>query len=536
MGRYLNLGNAGFRAIRRGRYVDKTKMISYINSTLGTKEKLTCVSRPRRFGKSFTAQMLCAYYDKSCDSRELFQGLEIAQTEEFLQYLNKFNVIYLDVTWFISTVEKIEDTVKYLQREVVRELRDAFPDMTGEERSLPIALSDISDAADSRFIIIIDEWDALFRETRDQIELQKEYLQLLRGIFKSSLTDKMIEAAYMTGILPIKKYGTQSALTDFQEYTMIQPKFLAEYVGFTEKEVRSLCQEYKLDFDEAKKWYDGYSFSRVHSVYSPNSIMQAVKNGEFGDYWTETETYESLKYYIDMNLDGLQESIVSMLGGMRYRINTRTFQNDMLSIKSRDDVLTLLIHLGYLAYDSEEKEVYIPNQEVADEFKNAVEYSGWAGISDALRASERLLKVTLECDAKTVASELDKAHMENASILTYNDENALSCVITIAYYAAKSDYTLIREFPTGKGFADIVFLPRRKVNKPALLVELKWNQSAAGALAQIKNREYTGALRDYTGQLLLVGINYDKSRKKHECIIEKYATVQSCGTIPAKSI
>ena len=264
--------------------------------------------------------------------------------------------------------------------------------------------------------------------------------------------------------------------------------------------------------------------------------MQAVKNGEFGDYWTETETYESLKYYIDMNLDGLQESIVSMLGGMRYRINTRTFQNDMLSIKSRDDVLTLLIHLGYLAYDSEEKEVYIPNQEVADEFKNAVEYSGWAGISDALRASERLLKATLECDAKTVASELDKAHMENASILTYNDENALSCVITIAYYAAKSDYTLIREFPTGKGFADIVFLPRRKVNKPALLVELKWNQSAAGALAQIKNREYTGALRDYTGQLLLVGINYDKSRKKHECIIEKYATVQSCGTIPAKSI
>ena len=225
MGRYLNLGNAGFQAIRRGRYVDKTKMISYVNSTLGTKEKLTCVSRPRRFGKSFTAQMLCAYYDKSCDSRELFQGLEIAQTEEFLQYLNKFNVIYLDVTWFISTVEKIEDTVKYLQREVVRELRDAFPDMTGEERSLPIALSDISDAADSRFIIIIDEWDALFREARDQIELQKEYLQLLRGLFKSSLTDKMIEAAYMTGILPIKKYGTQSALTDFQEYTMNQPKF-----------------------------------------------------------------------------------------------------------------------------------------------------------------------------------------------------------------------------------------------------------------------------------------------------------------------
>ena len=320
--------------------------------------------------------MLCAYYDRSCSSEKLFQDLDIASSDDFETHLNHYPVIYLDITWFISTAEHITETVKYLQKEVMKELNDEYPGATEEQRSLPIALSDISDASGDKFIIIIDEWDALFREARADVDLQKEYLQLLRGLFKSSLTDKMIEAAYMTGILPIKKYGTQSALTDFREYTMIQPQRLAEYVGFTEKEVKELCEKFEMDFDEAKKWYDGYSFSKMHSVYSPNSIIQAIKNNEFGDYWTETETYESLKYYIDMDLDGLKEAIVSMLGGLHCKINTRTFQNDMLNINGKDDVLTLLIHLGYLAYDSEKKEIYIPNQEVADEFKNTVEFSG----------------------------------------------------------------------------------------------------------------------------------------------------------------
>lgn len=522
MSRYLNLGNAGFESIRKGLYVDKTMLIGYINGTLGTKEKLTCVSRPRRFGKSFATQMLCAYYDKSCDSRKLFQDLKIAKSEDFDTYLNQYDVIYLDITWFISTVGKITDTVKYLQREVVGELRKTFPSMTMEKNSLPIALSDISDMTGNKFIVIIDEWDALFREAKDHTELQKEYLQLLRGLFKSSLTDKMIEGAYMTGILPIKKYGTQSALTDFQEYTMIQPQLLAEYVGFTEMEVKELCQTYSIDFEEAKRWYDGYSFSRIPSIYSPNSIIQAIKNGEFSDYWTETETYESLKYYIDMNQDGLKEAIVSMLGGMRCKINTRTFQNDMLSIHSKDDVLTLLIHLGYLAYDSERKEVYIPNQEVADEFKNAVEYSDWEGISTALRASDQLLDATIRQDADAVATELDRVHMLNTSILSYNNENSLSCVITIAYYVAQKDYILIRECPAGKGFADIAFIPRQHTDKPAMIVELKWNTSARGAIEQIKENHYVGALEAYMDNLLMVGICYDKQSKKHECMIEKY--------------
>lgn len=403
MGKYLNFGNAGFQSIRKSRYVDKSGLIAFVNQTLGTKDNLTCVSRPRRFGKSFAAQMLCAYYDRSCDSEGLFRDLEIAQTCDFRKYLNQFYVIYLDITWFLSTIEDINETVRYLQMETIGELEEVFPLIKRERKSLPAALADVNMLYGQKFIVIIDEWDAPFREAKENIRLQEDYIRLLQGLFKSSQTDKVIEGAYMTGILPIKKYGTQSALTDFREYTMIQPKRLAEYVGFTEPEVQALCREYGMDFDEMKSWYDGYSFHRVSSVYSPNSVIEAVKNQEFGTYWTETETYESLKVYINMNLDGLRDAVVFMLGRGRCKISTRKFQNDMTSLRNKDDVLTLLVHLGYLAFDSEKSEVFIPNREAADEFKNAVEDKNWGVIADILSDSEKLLEAAIARDGKAVA-------------------------------------------------------------------------------------------------------------------------------------
>lgn len=522
MGMYLNLGNDGFQSIRKTCYVDKSGLIAFINSTLGTKDKLTCVSRPRRFGKSFAAQMLCAYYDRSCQSKELFLDLEIAKDTSFETYINKYDVIYLDITWFISNCQEIKKVVSFIQEQVVQELRTFYPDVKTEE-TLPMTLSRINEANGEKFIIIIDEWDALFREAKDDTELQKEYIQLLRGLFKSSQTDKMIEAAYITGILPIKKYGTQSALTDFREYTMIQPKKLARYVGFTEKEVKDLCQEYHMDFEDMKMWYDGYAFSREKSVYSPNSVIEAIKNEEYGTYWTETETYESLKSYINMNFDGLQDAIIRMLGGQRCKIITRKFQNDMTSISSKDDVMTLLVHLGYLAYDSLNQEVFIPNQEVADEFKNVIEDDvGWGIVARAIRESEQLLKDTLAGKAELVAEQIDKIHAANTSVLAYHDENSLSCVITIAYFSAQKDYKFVREMPAGKGFADLVFLPRKHTKQEALVVELKWNQSAEGAICQIKEKRYPDALESYQGPIVMVGINYDKKTKKHDCVIETY--------------
>ncbi len=529
MGKYLNPGNEGFRTIRKGKYVDKTGLIEYVNSTIDTTHKLTCFSRPRRFGKSFAAKMLCAYYDKSCDSTDLFADLKIAKNEEtFHEYLNKYDVIYLDITRFISTVKPINDIVKNIQSVVIDELKIAYPSCVREQETvLADALFSVSEETGGKFIIIIDECDALFREAKDDEALQKEYIQLLRGLFKGGIaTDKTIAAAYMTGILPIKKYGTESALTDFVEFSMTEPLILTEYIGFTEQEVVGLCDSNNVDFEEMKQWYDGYMFEDLASVYNPNSVMRAVSFKRIKNYWTQTESFESLKKYIEINMDGLKDDIVLMLGGQRVPVDISTFQNDITSFTTKDDVLTLLIHLGYLAYDQKKEEAYIPNREVSEAFRASVKGGKWRPVEETIKNAERLLEATLGGDAETVADALEKVHEECSSVLTYNDENSLACAVYIAYFTARNYYKIIRELPTGKGFADYAFIPGKDTDKPAMIIELKYDQDADTAIKQIYEKRYEGDLKEYFGNLLLVGINYDKdakgdNAKKHSCVIEK---------------
>ncbi|MCC8029438.1 MAG: ATP-binding protein [Lachnospiraceae bacterium] len=530
MGAYLNPGNSGFRTITNDIYVDKTGLIEYMNSTIDTPRRLTCISRPRRFGKSFAAKMLCAYYDRSCDSQTLFDGLEIAGSDSYKEFMNRYDVIYLDITGFISrSKNKGSGIIPDLQTAVIAELQDLFPDCIPEgETYLADALFSVSNRTKRKFIVIIDEWDALFREAKDDVNQQKEYVQLLRGLFKGgTITDETIAAAYMTGILPIKKYGTQSALTDFREFTMTNPAKLAGYAGFTEEEVRELCSEYGMDFEDMRTWYDGYSFHRVKHVYSPNSVINAVQNEEYRTYWTSSESWESLKDYITADFDGLKDAIVQMLGGQQIPVDTTTFQNDMTSFYSRDDILTLLIHLGYLAYDDAVKMVSIPNLEVSDAFRAAVKGSGWTEVNRSLMQSEQLLNATIRAEAESVAEALELAHETCTSSLAYNDENSLSCAIMLAYYTARNYYEIFRELPTGKGFADYAFIPRVGMDKPAMIIELKYNQSADSAIKQIHDNRYEGKLKGFGGRLLLVGINYDKDaiggeKKHHTCVIEEY--------------
>jgi len=528
MGIYLNPGNRGFQTILNGVYIDKTGLIDYVNQTINTPLKLTSFSRPRRFGKSFAAKMLCAYYDKSCDSRSLFDGLEISKKDSFDKYLNKYDVIYLDITRFISTTAVLKEIVVNLQAKVIEELREAYPGYIREEEEiLADALFAVSHKTGNQFIIIIDEWDALFREAKNNVTLQKGYVQLLRGLFKGgTATDETIAAVYMTGILPIKKYGTESALTDFQEFTMVAPDALAPYVGFTEQEVLDLCNKHSLDFAEVKSWYDGYFFDSIGSVYSPNSVMQAIERKALRNYWTTSETYESLAAYIGMDYKGLKGDIIRMLGGEAVRVRISTFQNDMTSFKSKDDVLTLLIHLGYLSYNALEKTVVIPNQEVADVFGDATDQEGWEEIGELIQESDDLLEATLRGDANAVAEALEKVHAANSSVLRYNNEASLSSAIMIAYYTARRIYKIVPEFPQGKGFADLVFFPKKGVDKPVMIIELKYDKDADTAIRQIHERRYAGDLKKYFGNLLLVEINYDKDAKgedakKHSCVIEK---------------
>lgn len=521
MGIYLNPDNKGFwESIRSKIYVDKTGLLSVTNELVNTKEKFVCVSRPRRFGKSMALEMLAAYYGSGSDSAELFKGLEIETDETFRKYLNKYDVIYLNMQQFLIVAKKQEMT-DYLEQVVLADIRKVYGDLFLEQETvLASALEQIYAATGREFIFLVDEWDCVMRERQESESMQKQYLDFLCNLLKDR---NYVALAYMTGILPIKKYGQHSALNMFYEYSMTNQKMLERYTGFTEEEVKELCVRFDMDFEETSSWYDGYMFKKYHHIYNPRSVVEAMRCQDFSNYWTSTETYEALKIYMDMDFDGLRSDIAHLLGGGHIRLNTRSFQNDMRNFRTKDDILTLLIHLGYLGYDSVRKEAFIPNKEIIEEYENAMSVGGWTEVMHVLRASEKLLDDTLSADAESVAAALDRAHTEIASILTYNDENALGAAVGLAYYSARKDYRLIRELPTGRGFADVVFLPLPSAGKPAIIVELKYDKTAQSALQQIKDRQYTQALEGYTGELVLVGINYDKDRKDkpHSCVIEK---------------
>ena len=526
MGIYLNPGNNKFkRAVNSDIYVDKTGLIKYTNSIVDTLQSCVCVSRPRRFGKSMAADMLTAYYSKGCDSRELFSSLEIAKDENFEEHLNKYDTIFLNMQEFLSRSSNVKELLERVEGKVIRELKKQYPDVElYDENDLAETIQDIFAESECPFIVIIDEWDCIFREFKHDKAAQEIYLDFLRDLLKDK---EYIYLAYMTGILPIKKYGTHSALNMFDEFSMIDPGPLAEYVGFTEKEVEALCQKYQMDINEIKNWYDGYSFEEVESVYSPKSVVSCMRLGKLGNYWNQTETFEALQIYIDMNFEGLRDDILSMIAGETVPVNTRSFTNDMTTFRTEDDVLTLLIHLGYLGYRYADKTVFIPNEEIRSEYVSAIAVSDWGEVSKALKNSADTLQAIWQGREEQVAEGIRQAHFET-SHLQYNDENALSYTISLALYAARNFYTVHRELSGGKGFADIVYVPRKRfLDKPALVVELKWDKNAEGAIQQIKEKEYCRSLEEYKGNLLLVGINYDKKTQVHTCKIEQYRKEES---------
>lgn len=417
MGSYLNPGSMLFRGSLRSKiYIDKSGLIEKINELVCTEQKYVCVSRPRRFGKSMAANMLAAYYKKDEDTKPLFDKLLISQAKSYEEHLNQYDVIRINMQQFLSETHNMEEMLSKLRNYLIMDLQEAYEKIRFREKtSLVQTMKDVFAYTGCPFVILIDEWDCLFREYQKDKEAQKKYLDFLRAWLKDK---DYVALAYMTGILPIKKYGSHSALNMFTEYSMTNPREMAEYFGFTEAEVKKLCQKYNQNFEETQAWYDGYELVAVngqnkvyYSIYSPKSVVDAMLSGVFDNYWNQTETYEALKAYIRLNFDGLKDAIIQMLAGERIQINTGTFSNDMTSFQGKDDVLTLLIHLGYLSYHWPDKTVTIPNKEVSQEYINAI--------------------------------------------------------------------------------------------------------------SQIKEKHYVDALKEYHGNLLLVGITYEKSEKKHHCVIEK---------------
>ena len=548
MGIYLNPGSDRYEeALRTEIYVDKTNMISFLNSVVNTKRKYVAVSRPRRFGKTTTADMISAYYDCSINARDLFEDKKISTNPKLYEagregkkspwdiYLNKFYVIHVNMVDLATETGSIPEMLFSLEKAVMRELREEWPnadrDMQG---GLRLLMQEIYNQKKARFVIVIDEWDCIFREFKEDTDGQRLYLDFLRDWLKDK---SYIALAYITGILPIKKYGQHSALNMFGEYSMLQPQQLAEYVGFTDEEVRELCEKHGRSYDDIKAWYDGYDLYGIippgekepeeYQIYNPYSVVQAVITGRICDYWNATETYEALSVHINRNFDGLKDMVMLLMEGKRIPVNTRKYQNDMSSMANADDVLTLLIHLGYLAYDSERRESYIPNREILDEYRNTVEGNGeWDQLYSVLARSQKLLEATWAGDEDEAARLVEDAHMR-AGNLTYNSEAALSYAVRLAYFNAEQYYTLIPEMQAGRGYADLAYIPSPKYpDKPAILVELKWNKDAETAMTQILDRRYPDSLEKYRGNIILVAIDYDKevtsgSRgyKHHSCRI-----------------
>ena len=516
MGTYLNPGNEGFKRILKSTYVDKTGMIEIINQRINTADDIICISRPRRFGKSYAAQTLCAYYDHTCDSHSLFDDKEISRTENYEAHINNYNVIYLDMSNLLGKIAP-ESLISFIEESVTEELLSEYPSLK-KGSTFDQTLINTVESGNPKFIMIIDEWDAPIRETP---KITKEYLRFLRMLFKSSnTTSKIFAAAYMTGILPIKKDGSESAISDFREYTIIYPGSFARYTGFTETEVRHLCEEYNMDFEQAKNWYDGYDLTKSEHIYNPYSVMMAMQMGEFRSYWRKTSKAESLKTYVGMNMDNLQDKIVRLIGGEAVEVYTDDFENDFETFNSSDDVLTLMIHLGYLVYDSETSKVHIPNEELRIEFKRLLNRPSNKRLSELVQASEKLLKDTLAGNEKEVAETIMRVRETNYAPMFYNNEQSLRYVIKFAYIICIDYYLKVEELPTGRGIADVVFIPKKDTSLPAMIVELKWNETAESAVEQIKSKNYPAVLKEYSGEILLVGINYNEKTKEHSCKIE----------------
>ena len=522
MGIYLNPNNDNFTEITNNEiYVDKTMMISALNRIMKVNNKYVCVSRPRRFGKTIAGNMLSAYFSKGCDSRELFAPYKISHDPSFESNLNKLNVIQIDMNSEFKNELGKENLLSNLQTKIVAEFIEQFPAINfNPKESVGNCILKAYAKKNEHFVIIMDEYDVLVRENVSE-KLFHQYLDFLNGLFKSNTLRPAISLAYLTGVLPIIRDRIQSKLNNFDEFTILSAGKLAEFIGFTSDEVKELCEKYNADYEEYKRWYDGYS-QRGIEIYNPESVVKSLLNESLGNYWSKTSTYAVISDRIQENFEGTRDDVIKMVAGESVDVNVTTFMNTMTEFRTKDDVFTYLIHLGYLAYDNESETCRIPNREVLEEWKSAVAVVDEYKTTDRIiKASKELLKETLKMNEDAVAKALDESHIHVTSNRSYNNEDALQSAIYLSYIYALNKYTILREVTTGKGFADVVFIPFAP-DLPAMIVELKRNGSTESALEQIKERRYFSSLEHYSGNLLFVGVNYDEEKKTHECRIERF--------------
>ncbi len=524
MSLYLNKNNDNFKKDLNSQiYVDKSMLISKVNALFGSKDSFLCVTRPRRFGKTMALSMLNAYYSKGCDSKEYFAKLQIANDPSYAAHLNKHNVIWIDMAELYTNLNDKNIFVKKLKDFIYQDLKEKYTSLNlnydlSDGTFLIQAISKINSDLGERFVFLIDEWDVLYREQEDNRKLCDEYTEFLRGLFKSSSASSCIDLVYMTGILPIRRYSTQSALNVFAEYNMLSSGNLSEFVGFTEKEVKNLCALYDRDFNEIKSWYDGYHLNGIE-LYNPKSVVEAISKGKCRDYWVQTSALEAVTNYMNYDNGILKDAICKMVSGDKVPVKVNRFENDLTKITSSDAALTALIHLGHLAYDEDEESCYIPNYEIREEFVKALEELNWTKIYDPISNSKKLYEETLKGNLKFIDDTLDRNHVDLAGPFSKNKEDVLGIIVQISYYWMRRFYNVKKEETSILGRSDISFIPRDSAHIP-FIVELKIDSSPREAISQIKKKRYFDSLNDYKGKVLLLGVSYNSKTLKHSSKIE----------------
>ena len=506
-----------FTKTTKGKYfVDKSELIEKINAAVGTDAQYLCITRPRRFGKTVNAMMLAAYYSKNANFKKLFDKLKISESLSYLEHLNKHNVVF--ITWCNPTIEykNYDEYMKGFVPQLISDLKEAFPHVNiNEQDFVGKIFDDIYNKTGESFVFILDEWDYIFNNNLFSAIEREQFLKFLKKLLKDK---PYVELAYMTGVLPIAKYSSGSALNMFKEYNIMNDTKYDKFFGFTFEETEVLCKKQdKVTFEELKSWYDGYRTCSGLDVFNPRSVSYALSDGICQSYWTNTGPMDEISYYIENNVEEVRDDIVRMATGIPVNILLEGYGAEKINLNTREEILSAMTVYGFLSYHDET--LTIPNKELRMKFDYALKNHQMGEISRLVLQSNQMLEATLKKDTETMERLLQEAHDINIPIIKYNDENSLACVITLVYLNARTKYKIVREMPAGIGFADFIFYPNDK-SKPAFIIELKKGSTPDEALKQIREKRYALALKDYTGQKLAVGISYDGKLKTHKVKIE----------------
>ena len=494
-------------------FVDKSEIIKSLNSKVSTKSKYVCITRPRRFGKSSVADMLGAYYSKAVDSHNIFDKLKISKDKSYKKHLNEYNVISISFNQVSHKGNTYDDYIGMIKANLIKDISDKYPQINPSEY---FTINHMLNATNDKFIFIFDEWDYIFTNNLF-VNNQNDFLEFIRQLLKDQ---PYVALAYMTGVLPIKKYSSGSALNMFDEYTFLKDRIYDEYFGFTNEEVLELCEKNnEIKFSELESWYNGYLTTKGKKIYNPRSVIKALENGYCESYWTNTGAMDEVTDYLKYNTLEIREDVIEMVSGEEVDIFIdEEFRAGQREPRTKEEIYSAMIILGFLSYH--DGYLRIPNRELMKEFEKALKDESFGEVSRIIENSRKMLKATVNGDIKTVEKILHDIHNSEIPILQYNDENSLSCVLTLAYLSARDTYRVEREEKTGKGYADFTFQPRRK-RDTAFIVELKKDESVDIALKQIKEKEYVQKFRNENNEVLAVAICYDSKLKEHKCKIEK---------------